>query len=383
MKLRNRKLAVVAFALIATSLGACSLQRPAANEWGCSFGKGPWDTKALKETRAPGSDGDWTNDNQVTGPSDIRFYIVDSDPNTADFGGRPIEVPAKGSVETGVGVVTVSVEAQVRLMFNENFCDWYIKHGKRNEPLNYSAKSGEESGWNTFLNSSVNQKLIEGARPIVANQSYVDLYVNAPIGDELAYDVLAKQLSANLSRELERDLGGSYFCGPSYKFDGEIDGELSTGCPPLEVTIKRIVPKDPALIQRLEQIVSNEEQQKLISSNQERQLAEIASEEALAERDQERRQAVETAQAEAEQVIGEANAARDLAIARAEQQVEEQNLTNSQIAAQADAAFCQQLAAQGVDCAWYKAAESGGLPNVILNGEGTGLDVLIPTDPNE
>src|SRR5690606_22828287 len=96
---------------------------------------------------------------------------------------------------------------------------------------------------NTFLNASMNQKLIEAARPVVANEDYISLYVNAEIGEGdsagLAYEVLATELSKNLSRELTKDLGGEYFCGPSYQFDGEMDGEVKD-CPPLEVTIKRI-----------------------------------------------------------------------------------------------------------------------------------------------
>lgn len=371
-----KKLTTILAAVILTSgLAACSLQRPAANEWGCSFGQGLFeDTRGLKETRTPGGQGDWSNDKQITGPSDIRFYIVDSDPNTADAGGRPIEVPARGSVTDGVGVVNVNIETQVRFTFNENFCKWYIDHGKRNEPLNYEAKPGEPSGWNTFLNASMNQKLIEAARPVVAGQSYIDLYINAPIEGTPAFEVLASELSANLSRELEKDLGGVYFCGPSYKFDGEVDGTLGN-CPPLEVTIKRIIPKDPTLIERLEQIVVNEEQKRLIDSNRQRQLAEIASDEEIQEREQERRQQVEVAQSQADQAIGEANAERDLAVTAAEQAVREQELINAQLAADAEAAFCERLAAQGVDCALYQAALAGEYPNVIV-GQG-GAEILV------
>lgn len=370
--------------LLVFGIGGCiyakpSWQKPAANEWGCSFGHGPLDERGLKNTLPPGGNGGLSNDTLKTGPSDVRFYIVDSDPNTADFGGQPIEVPAKGSVDDGVGVVNVRIETQVRFVFNENFCDWYIKHGRRNEPLNYSADAGEQSGWNTFLNASMNQKLIEGARPVVADESYIDLYVNAPIDGQPAFEVLGTELSTNLSRELARDLGGVYFCGPSYQFDGEADGELAS-CPPLEVTIKRIVPKDPALIERLEQIVSNEEQQRLIASNQARQLAEINSQEAIQEREQERREAVETATANADRAIGVAQAERDLAITEAEEAVATQELVNAQLAAQADAAFCAQLAAQGVDCAWYRAAENGGLPRVIV-GDDEAADLLIEATP--
>lgn len=365
---------------VTAGLSACSLQRTEANEWGCTFGKGPFDSKALKGQHAPGSDGVRTNDSFVAGPADVRFYIIDEDPATADFGGRPIIVPARGSSDAGVGVVQVSVETQVRFLFNERFCDWYIDHGKRSQPLRFDDDPADGGGWAQFLNSSMNQKLIEAARPVVAPEDYVSLYVNAEIGEGdaagLAYDVLAQELSANLSRELAKDLGGEYFCGPSYEFDGDIDGELENGCPPLEVTIKRIAPVDQTLISKLEQIVANEEQQKIIASDKEleletieaerqKELARIAANQETLIAQQQQREAVETAQAEA-----------DLAIEQALAAVLEQQQLNAAIEAVSSTAFCRELAAVGVDCALLAAAENGNYPRIITGGD-TDTSLLI------
>lgn len=372
-------LGLVLFGVIA-GLSACSLQRTEANEWGCTFGKGPFDSKALKGQYAPGSDGVRTNDSFVAGPADVRFYIIDEDPATADFGGRPIIVPARGSSDAGVGVVQVSVETQVRFLFNERFCDWYIDHGKRSEPLRFDGDPSDGGGWAQFLNSSMNQKLIEAARPVVAPEDYVSLYVNARIGEGdaagLAYDVLAQELSANLSRELTKDLGGEYFCGPSYQFDGDIDGDLANGCPPLEVTIKRIAPVDQTLISKLEQIVANEEQQKIIASDKEleletieaerqKELARIAANQETLIAQQEQREAVETAQAQA-----------DLAIEQALAAVLEQQRLNAEIEAVSSTAFCKELASVGVDCALLAAAENGSYPRIITGGD-TDTSLLI------
>jgi len=321
-----------------------------------------------------------TNDTFVAGPADVRFYIIDEDPATADFGGRPIVVPARGSSDAGVGVVQVGVETQVRFLFNERFCDWYIDHGKRSEPLRFDGDPADGGGWAQFLNASMNQKLIEAARPVVAPEDYVSLYVNAQIGEGdgagLAYELLAKELSTNLSRELAKDLGGEYFCGPSYQFDGRIDGELEHGCPPLEVTIKRIAPVDQSLIAKLEQIVSNEEQQKIIASDKEleletieaerqKELARIAADQETQIAQQQQREAVETAQAEA-----------DLAIEQALAAVLDQQQANAAIEAVASSAFCRELAAVGVDCALLAAAENGNYPRIITGG-GTDTSLLI------
>jgi hypothetical protein len=372
----TRRLVVIGIVVSVLAVGgiaaAASLQlhRTEANEWGCTFGRGPFDGKGLKGEYAPGSDGTWTNDDFVTGPSDIRFYIIDEDPATADFGGRPIIVPARGSSSEGVGVVQVSVETQVRFVFNERFCEWYIDHGKRSEPLRFDGDPDTASGWNTFLNASMNQKLIEAARPVVANQDYISLYVNAPIGEEgLAYDVLATRLSENLGRELARDLGGEYFCGPSYQFDGRIDGDLDEGCPPIEVTIKRVAPTDSSLIAKLETIVANEEQQRVIVSERDRELEETAAREQTELREQQRRQAVEVATAEA-----------DLAIAQAEEATLRQQQANAEVQARSSAAYCLELAAAGVDCALLAAAEAGVYPRVVIGGEGADASILIDGD---
>lgn len=340
----------------ALALGACSLERPAANQWGCTFGKGPLDSKGLKGQFAPGQDGTWTNDDFVSGPSDVRFYIIDNDPATADFGGRPIVVPARGSTDSNVGVVPVSIETQVRFLFNENFCDWYINHGRRSEPLNFDGGPDEGDGWNQFLNTSMNQKLIEAARPVVVDERYDTLYVNGQLDEGRAYDVLASELSDNLSRELTKDLGGAYFCGPSYEFDGKIDGELENGCPPMEVTIKSVTPTEPKFIARLETIVANEEQQKVIESDKERQLLETAAQQETQTREQARREAVEVAKAEA-----------DLAIQQAQEAVLAQEQINADIQAEANAAYCLALAEAGVDCALLAAAENGVYPRIILS----------------
>lgn len=369
----------VLIALVAGAcLFGCSKQQAGANEWGCTFGSGRLDSKGLKGTFEPGAEGVWTNDDFTAGPADVRFYIIDSDPGTADFGGRPIIVPARGSSDAGVGVVQVSVETQVRFVFNERFCDWYVDHGKRSEPLFFDTPTGEESGWASFLNASMNQKLIEAARPVMAPEDYVTLYVNGPIGDdgELAYDALAATMSANLSRELIRDLGGEYFCGPSYQFDGTIDGELDTGCPPLEVTIKRIAPVDNTLVQRLEQIVSNEEEQKAIQSQKELELRRIEAERERTIAQAEADEQIKVAQQATREQTEVARAKADLAIAEAENDVLRQQQANAEIKAAADAAYCANLAAVGVDCALLAAAESGSYPRVIV-GEGSGTSVLI------
>lgn len=389
---------------------ATDLQRTSANEWGCSFGKGPLDTKDLKASYGPGERGGYSNDVFVTGPSDVRFYYVDQDPETADFGARPIIVPAKGSATEGVGVVQTSTDVQVRFVINENFCKLYVGNLKRIQEitsLNYNAKTGEESGWAQFLNQSMNQKLIEATRPVLRDVDYITLYTNGKIGNESAYDVLAKELSKNLTRTLHDDLGLDYFCGPSYVFDGEVDGEFGNGCPPLEVTVKSITPTNPDLIKNLEAIVNNEEQQRKIESDtrlaneqrqadadravkaseeaQRQQVAEAAANEAIKVAQAEADEAIQVAQAEANREIQlaqetqrrdveEAKASTDLTVARARAEVAQQQAANTAAAEAAKATFCVTLAEAGIRCDLLASAENGGniIPQINLTGSADG-----------
>jgi hypothetical protein len=442
--------AVIVILLIGLLIAGPSRQRTASNEWGCSFAAGPFEqSSALKGRLAPGDSHGYSNDRLKTGPSDVRFFYVDNDPATADFGTRPIEVPAKGSAATGVGVVPVRAEVQVRFTLNEKFCDLYVNNLKRIDDratLNYNAAQGETSGWGEFLTLSMNQKLIEATRPVLANVDYITLYVNGPIDpdkpDELAYDVLADKLSTNLTREMSADLGDDYFCGPSYKFDGEIDGQLEgTGCPPLEVTVKSITPVDPKLVENLTAIVANEEQQRRIESDTQlaneqrraeadRAVAASAQAQRQAEQQAVADQATRTAQAEANAAIAEAEAAanqrtqvaqanadkvikeaqvaadrevrlaqaaadREVAVANAEREaliaemngpIAQQKAANTAAAQQAEATYCVTLAQAGIRCDLLASAEAGGniVPNIDLSGSadsGSAATVVLDARP--
>lgn len=386
-QLTRSKRAALAGVLAITALAACAPQRTEANAWACKFGSGPFDTRDLKNVLSPGSEDGWGNDTLVKVPSDVRYYIIDSDPATADSGGRPIVVPARGSASEGVGVVQASVEVQVRFVFNERACEWYIKHGKRNEPLRYDASAQEPSGWQTFLNTSMNQKLIEAARPVVAPLSYIDAFVNAEVEGERIFTRLATETADNLTRELNADLGGTYFCGPSYVFDGDADGEIAEGgCPDMEVTVKRIAPTEPALIANLEKIVNNEEAIRVIESDKERRLREIAREQEEALADTARQQETQTADAARRQAVETANAEANLAIEQAQAAVEAQKLENQRLIAEAGNAaaiqLCIELAAVGVDCALYEAGRSGTYPPYNFGDGGSDPTLLLPAPGN-
>lgn len=349
-----------------------SLNRVSANEWGCLYGGGLTESHGLKTTVAPGKAGGMTLfDTMHKVPSDDRFYFIDSDPNTADIGATPIIVPAQGTSVESKGIVNVNVEVQVRFVINENACSLYTNKLKRLEPLKFDSSDGKSpGGWGSFLNTQFNQALIKASRPLVAPYNYIQLYSNSLIQVDgksvLVYDFMESEYAQKLTDELTATLGGVFFCGPTYVFDHNVDGKFDNGCPAIEVTVKKVSPTDPQLITNLETTVKNQEQIKVIQSEQEKKLAQTTADKATQLAEIERQREVETAKADKDRAVAEAQKALFLA-----------ENENAQIKAQAEAAFCAKLTELGVDCAEYFKAMNW-TPTVILDGSSkTGTNVNI------
>jgi hypothetical protein len=355
-----------------------SLNRVSANEWGCQYGGGAFESKGLKQTVAPGKSGGAAMfDTLKKVPSDDRFYFIDSDPNTADIGATQIIVPAQGTSSESQGIVNVNVEVQVRFVINENACDLYTNKLKRLEPLKFDTSDGKSpGGWGSFLNTQFNQALIKASRPLVAPYNYIQLYSNSTIEIDttddnvdnptsvLIYDFMESEYADRLTAELNATLGKTYFCGPTYIFDKDVDGKFDTGCPPIEVTVKRVSPVDGQLIQNLETTVKNQEQIKVIESEKQKALAQTNAD-----------QTTQLANISKEQAVETAKAAKDQAVAEAQKLLFEARNTNEQIKAQAETAFCAQLTTLGVDCAEYFKSINWKPTTIIGSGTGTNVNV--------
>lgn len=345
MQRRSLPLLISTAALL---FGACSFQKPEATEWGCSFGKGPLDNKELKNVIPPGGNGGLSNDTLVTGPADQRVYVIDADPEIANLGANPVVLISQDASTGGAGVAEVSVEAQINFVFNERFCDWYIQHGNSNTPLFFNRSRQSESGWQEFLRTAVYQNFVAAARPVVADYSYADLYIDrANAKGEHLYAEVEQRIAENLVADLAAELGNDYFCGPDYAFDGNADGVLESGCPPLEVSIHRIVPVDAALRSNLEAIAAAHERVLTVA---------------------------------AERELGIAQAEADLEVATAREAAIRQEQVNAELDAIGDSAFCRQLAESGIDCSLLAAAENGADATIIVD-PGADPTLLIDADP--
>lgn len=361
-------LAVVSVPVVA--VGA-DLNRTQANEWGCLYNGGLIEGKGFDKVVPPGTSGGLTwFDDLVTIPADDRIYAIDSDPNTADFGGTEIVVPAKGTDANNNGVVPVIVPIQVRFTLNENVCDLYTNYLKgKSGPIDWNGTESTPGRWPRFLNLQMNQVLNTAVRSQISGKSYVALYT-----DFSQYPAIQSAIAETLAKSLQSSLGGEFFCGPSYQFDGTADGKLSS-CPPLEVVIKEIKPQDPIFLDNLKKIVANQEAQTVIKSDKEKAIAQTNADKeaslaqteaekekslAVTEADKEKALAAtaaneetQLAEVERQQNVEAAQVAKDLIIAQATVELVAVRAANDTVKAEAEAAFCRTLESVGTDCADY------------------------------
>lgn len=384
-----------AFAILVlgiVTLVAADLNRTQSNEWGCLYNGGLIEGKGFDKTVAPGKSGGLTwFDNLVTAPSDDRIYAIDSDPNTADFGGTEIIVPAKGTDANNNGVVPVVVPIQVRFTLNENVCDLYNNYLKgKPGPIDWNGTEGTPGAWPKFLNLQMNQVLNTAVRSQISGKSYVVLYT-----DFSQYPAIQSSIAETLAASLKQSLGGEFFCGPSYVFDGTADGKLEA-CPPLEVVIKEIKPQDPIFLDNLKKIVANQEAQTVIKSDKEKAIAQTNADKeaslaqteaekekslAVTEADKEKSLAAtaaneqtQLAEVERQQNVEAAQVAKDLIIAEATTALVAVTSANEATKAEAEATFCKTLEAIGTDCAdyfralnWKPTIITGGDSNLLIN----------------
>lgn len=381
-------------------LTGLSQNKAEATRWGCTYGGGLLDTPGLKLTVPPGTRGGFTVfDNMRTVPSDVRDYIIDADSNAADPGATPIVLPVQArDVNVGdeilksEGVTYVLLELQAKFVFNENACVWDEKYGRGMSDLNFDTAQGMPSGWTSWLKNNMYKRIQEAARPVVKDFDWLQLSTNQEVSydgqepDEV-FDVLAREISATLTSELEASLGANFFCGPSYGFDGKVDGELGE-CPRIEISITELTPQNPELLKNYEAIVANAEAQQKIESDKDRAIAQAnatsqqTQAEARAQSDAQVTQAEEAQRAQiAEEQrrneVGVQKAAADLAIAQAQAQVATQQATNDAIIAQGEASYCRELAAVGESCVLETAAKEGTaiVPQIVTGDAGTLLNI--------
>jgi hypothetical protein len=208
--------------------------------------------------------------------------------------------------------------------------------------------------------------LVEASRDTVRQFDWSQLYANAEVDGQRLYDILEREIAAELNESLKRTLGGDFFCGPAYVYDGDADGTFE--CPPIEVTVQRVVPTNTSLIENQETIQVNREAEKVIQSEQAKELAEQKRQQAVGIATAEREKEVGVAQAKSRQATETAAADAQAAINRANAAAQQAGVPAAKAKAEADAALCVALAQVGIRCDLLKAAETGSFPRVVSDG---------------
>lgn len=176
-------------------------------------------------------------------PTSNRFYYVSqnralADPEAPEF----YEGTAKGGVR-------IRVEGQIRFRFNQsNACDWYAKHGRRNEPLRFNGD--QLYGWAKWLNRNFATTMAQVISSRSNAYDWPNLVYNYPSnadpatgqvsGDHIALptqDVYGDELGKAFTERLRANLGGVYFCG--------ING---ADCPEITFQVSRITTQSADLM---------------------------------------------------------------------------------------------------------------------------------------
>lgn len=333
----NRTLKFGAVAVLMLFIAtACSTQyaTPTADERICVYDGSERGGQKLKFQLGPAEQSKEIDDNDIVVkiPANNRFFMAAQDDTLRDPN-------APHFYETFAAKnVSIHIEGQVRFRFNENACDWFSKHGRRNavdgRDMQFNARGGDaaNSPWLHWLAENFGPSMQQAANQVASQfdafamafhyPSNADDAGVVPVGAtpaETADVALGKALGPVFTGILNANLGGEFFCG--------IDTVENDPCPDMTFQVIAVHTTDPALEQGRQSVEKTK--QDLINAQLKGQLQQQQAQEIAAS-------------AEANALILQAQA--DAAIKQAE----------------IDNAKCIVLADHGLDC-------SGNRPQPIVS----------------
>jgi hypothetical protein len=327
--MKNRKNFIIFAVLLALMGASCSYVNTEENQFACAYGGGPFESKDQKgEVYHPEDGRDMTGvfDNVVYLNADVRNYLMEAGNPNADSPASVEAVSADG--------VEMNYDLSVRFRINvDKGCELWEQHGKGEGRV-----IDTPEGWRAFLDQNLKPILESTMRQQSQRFNWEDVWRNVVVKGDVAdgqstWAVMQDQMGVAVVEEVNRALGDNYLCGVTWKSGSE-------DCAPFEVLIKKALPQRGELTDRYTNIQNEEAEAEL-------QRAQKARERELN-------------QLEAENQLAKAEA--DKAAAAAQAEVE-------RLRAQAEAAFCERLAAIGVDCSLYEAAKGGHGPTVWPGAE--------------
>jgi hypothetical protein len=335
-------LIVLVFALV-FGVQACSYTSPDASNFACVYHGGWFDSKKFEKAVAPGSGRTKIN---VAGSSfDVPVNVRQYD----NSDGLPdVSVTVRGVPLTFKPSLTFTISSVMDDEGKPAGCTLIEQHLR---PLDATDFNRDESRWaSQFLNVRVGPVVRDVAPRVLQGLDPTKLALNVDGERDRAAVAFGEALTTTLAQQL----GGRYFCAPTFRYGGTAE---QCG------TISVVLP-EPTM---------SDEDRNLIARPQR----------ARTEADNEIAVATESAR-KAEQVAAqlgiEAESAEAAADAR--EQIAEQEGRVAQADASNTYAWCAYLETLNQDCALVRAAEGGDFPDVYTpGGEAPVVAVTPPSTP--
>ena len=306
-----------------------SATSPDASHFACVYKGGPFDSKGFEKAVPPGAGRTHINvgGTAIMVPASVRQY--DKSDGLPD-----VNVTVRGIPMTFSPVVNFTISTVMNPDGKPAGCDLVEQHLR---PLNATDFDADQSRWAAqFLNIRMAGVVRDVAPKVLQGQDPTALAQNI----DGTRDAAATAFGAELSRGMSAQLGGSFFCGPAYKY-----GQPAEACGTMNVVLSEptLAADDAALIAKPQRAKTEADNDIAVAREAARKAAEVADQ--------------LTTQAE--------SAAR---AADAKSQIAEQEGRVVAVDAANTYAWCTYLANLGQDCALVKAAESGDFPDVYTPG---------------
>jgi regulator of protease activity HflC (stomatin/prohibitin superfamily) len=228
---------------------------------GLHYTGGPIEGQKFVKIVEPGSGQQFLGlqDKLVLLPVTQRDYIAGTSENVD---GPPIVAPAKGGVEMRFEIsayFTLNTSPSTVRRFYERVC------------IKFDCTS--ESGWDRMLENNFRKPIEQAVQQSIRGYTVDELYAGEAreaTTEEQVVSLLVRvqdEIAADLKDNINRILGGNYFCGPTF------ERETPTACPDFQFQIVKAVPTNQSVIESFAESAAS--QQRVVTA-QNRARAEVA-----------------------------------------------------------------------------------------------------------
>jgi regulator of protease activity HflC (stomatin/prohibitin superfamily) len=206
------------------------------NEIGLHYNGGPIEGDSFERIIEPGSGAQFLGpaDRLVTLPIDLRSYVT-CDPDRVDgdtCDGPDIVAATKGGAE---------MRFRIGASFMVNTADEVVREFYEKVCRKFGCDEGD--GWDDMLQARFRGPIEQAIQQTVRNYTVDQLFagVNADGSATSVLEDVQADIAADLKENINRFVGGDYFCGPGF------DRDKPNTCPDFEFQITDAVPTDEGI----------------------------------------------------------------------------------------------------------------------------------------